>query len=124
MVFYAKLRAWIIWLFWFYIRYGKEMPRRKALWIAFASVIFGYLGYESLLGQFSHEPGFSFRKVSGYIFIILLPSLILGLYGYLFGHRHSLEPLDPAYTRPNPLEPIGISLALVIIALARWHGWW
>ncbi|WP_163266413.1 hypothetical protein [Chelativorans alearense] len=124
MALYAKLRAWVIWLFWFYIRYGKEMPRKKALMAFFASCLWAAFAYEAVFGQFSREPGWSFNKVAGYFFLLTLPALILTLYGYLFGYRHRLEALDPVYTRPNPLEPIGFAVAMLIIGLARVNGWW
>lgn len=123
MALYAKLRAWVVWLFWFYIRYGREMPRRKALAVPFVTILVAYFVYEATLGAFSREPGWTFNKVTGYLSLLLLPPCWLPLYGYFFGYRHQLEKLDPVYTRPTIWEPIGFFIMMLIIGMARWHNW-
>jgi hypothetical protein len=120
-------RAWnfFVWLFWFYIEFGKEQSRRTIAQIGLAFVLLLSFAYSSAVGAWAALPwADSLRWIPMAMAVLMVPPAALILYGYFFGARHWLEKLDPAYTTPSSLAPFAFAAVMIFIALSKYLEWW
>lgn len=114
-----------MWLFWFYIEFGKEQSRRTIVQIGVAFILLLSFAYSSAVGEWAALPWIDSRRwIPMAMAVLMVPPATLVLYGYFFGARHRLEKLDPAYTTPSPLAPFAFAAMMIFIALSKYLEWW